>query len=349
MTLHSKAAAAALGLAIVATTGAAFHADANGLAEHFAKKTVTILIPYGPGGVYDKYGQLFARHMEKFIPGAPTVIVQHMPGAGGAKATNYAYNVMQKQGFNMFTPLDNTVINQLLRPEKLRFDAREFRWVGSSAQTNIILVVRSAKGVKSVEDWVASGTELIGSSSGIASTSTMMPNYMFAALGVKGRVVAGYKGSKAAIMAMEQGEADMSGFNWMAWSSIVPHWFEGDKPFALPIAQVGIVKDPELPDVPMLEDLVPESFKPGARFLGSLGPIGRGLALPPGVPAEIVAALRDAFDRMNADPAFAADVKKHGLRLQPTSGAELQKMVDAAFESASPEVVAMVRKAVFGQ
>jgi len=87
-------------------------------------------------------------------------------GDGSNEAMNYAYNVMQKQGYNMITPLDNTVVNQLLRPEKMRYDAKNFTWVGSSAQTNIILVVSTKKGISSVDDWVKSGTELIGSSSG---------------------------------------------------------------------------------------------------------------------------------------------------------------------------------------
>ncbi len=348
MNFRKTTALTVLGLCVAGASLAPHAAGANGIAEHYAKKTVSILIPYGPGGVYDKYGQLFARHMEKFIPGKPTMIVQHMPGAGGAKAMNYAYNVMQKQGYNLITPLDNTVVNQLLRPEKMRYDARHFTWVGSSAQTNIILVVSTTKGIKSVEDWVKSGKELIGSSSGMASTSTLMPLYMVAALNVKGRVVAGYKGSRRAIMAIEQGEADMSGFNWMAWSSMVPHWFKGEKPFALPIAQVGVVKDPELPDVPMLEELVPEKYKAGARFLGTLGPIGRGIALPPGVPKMVIEPLRAAFDAMNADAAFAEDVKKRGLRLQPTKGAEVQKIINEALDNASPEVVALVRNAVFG-
>jgi len=173
-----------------------------------------------------------------------------------------------------------------------------------------------------------------------------MPRYMIAALGLKGRVVAGYKGSNASIMAIEQGEADMSAFNWMAWSSIVPHWFRGDKPFALPIAQIGVIKDPDLPDVPMLVDLVPEKYKAGARFLGTLGPIGRGLALPPGVPKQYVETMRKAFDDMNADAEFAADVRKRTLRLHPTRGVVLQKMVEDALTGASPEVVALVREAV---
>lgn len=349
MTFRQRMALTAFGMAIAAAGAAPYPAGANGIFEHYKGKTVTIVVPYGPGGVYDQYGQLFARNMGRFIPGNPTVIVQHMPGAGGATGMNYAYNVMQRQGYHMITPLDNTVIMQLLMSDRLRYDARNFTWVGSSAQTNSILLASTAKGVTSIEGWKKSGTELIGSSSGAASTSTLIPRYVMASLGLNGRVVAGYQGSRSAILAVEQGEADMTSFNWMAWTSIVPHWFEGKKPFGVPIVQVGIVKDPELPDVPMLADIVSEKYRPGALFIGTLGPIGRGLALPPNVPKEITEALRTAFDEMNADPDFAADVRKQGLRLQPTSGAEVQKIVEEGLNSASPEVVALVREAVFGK
>ncbi len=349
MTLSKRLPAIALGVLLAGPGMNVQHAEANGIADHFKKKTITILIPYGPGGTYDKYGQTFSRHMGQFIPGKPTMIVQHMPGAGGAKAMNYAYNVMQKQGYNMIVPLDNTVINQLLRPEKMRYKSENFTWIGSSNQTNVILVASNRKGILSLEDWKKSPNGLIGSSSGAASTSTLIPKYLMSALKLKGRVVSGYKGSSRSILAIEQGEADMSAFNWLAWSSKVPHWFKGDKPFAKPILQVGIWKDPDLPGIPMLEEVVPAEYKAGAKFLGSLGPLGRGLALPPGVPSMVIEPLRTAFDKMNADPGFAAELKKRKLRLIPAKGAELQKTVQAAMTSTTPEVIAFVRKAIFGK
>lgn len=349
MKLSRTHAVAMVGLACALTTATAQNAAASEMADHFKNKTVTILIPYGPGGTYDKYGQTFSRHMGQYIPGKPTVIVQHMPGAGGAKAMNFAYNVMQKQGYNMIVPLDNTVINQLLRPKKMRYDSAKFTWVGSSNQTNVILVVSTRKGITSLEDWKKSSTGLIGSSSGAASTSSLIPKYLLKALKLSGRVVAGYKGSSASILAIEQGEADMSAFNWLAWSSKVPHWFTGDKPFGKPIIQVGVWKDPDLKNVPMLEDVVPPAYKAGAKFLGSLGPLGRGLALPPGVKKEVIGSLRVAYDKMNADPAFAAELKKRALRLIPAKGADIQKTVEEAMTATTPEVVAFVRKAIFGK
>ena len=349
MNFTGRTAGTALALVWASSMLVPQHAAANGVAEYYKDKTLTILIPYGPGGTYDKYGQSFSKHLPKFIPGSPNMIVQHMPGAGGAKAMNYAYNVMAKNGMNMITPLDNTVVNQLLRPKKMRYQSEKFIWLGATNQTNVILVAAVSKGVLSLEDWKKSGTALIGSSSGLASTSTLIPNYVMAALKTKGKVVAGYKGSSASIFAIERGEADMSAFNWLAWSSKVPHWFEGEKPFAKALVQVGVWQDPDLPGVPMLEDVVSEEYKAGAKFLGTLGPLGRGLALPPGVPEMVVEPLRTAYDKMNADPEFAAELEKRKLRLIPSKGADIQKTVEEAMTATTPEVIAFVRKAIFGK
>lgn len=347
MNFLKKALGAFVAVAAFITATPGFAGGHGNVAAHYKDKTITILIPYGPGGTYDKYGQTFSRHIGQFIPGNPNVIVQHMPGAGGSKAMNWSYNVMPKKGYYTIVPLDNLVINQLLRPEKMRYKAPEYSFLGSSNQTNVILVVSLKKGISSLEDWKKSSTGLVGSSSGASSTSTLIPKYLMSALGLKGRVVKGYKGSSRSIMAIEQGEADMSAFNWLAWSSKVPQWFKGDKPFAKPILQVGIFQDPDLPGVPMMEDVVPDEYKAGAKFLASLGPLGRGLAFPPGVKKSYVNTLRAAYDKMNADAGFAAELKKRKLRLIPSKGVDLQKIVKEAMTATTPEVVSFVRKAIF--
>lgn len=317
-------------------------------AEHFKDRTMTIIIPYGPGGTYDKYGASFANHIGNFMPGKPTVILQHMPGAGGTKAMSYLYNVAPKNGFFATVPLDNIVTNQLLRPKKMRFKAQNFNYLGSSNQTNIIIVARSDSGVTSMDAWKKGGS-LIGATSGKSSSGYLAPALTMGLLNLKGRIVTGYKGSSRSIMSIEQGESQMAGFNWLAWSSKVPHWFKGDKPFARAIVQIGVVKDPDLPNVPMLSNLVAAKDRPLVSFLAASGPIGRGLAYPPKVSAEYVAAARSAFDKMNADKAFAAELKKKRLRLIPSTGQQIQKIVSNSIKEASPAVVKKVRQIIFGK
>ena len=323
--------------------GAGHAADAN----YFRGKTMKIVVPYGPGGTYDQYSQIFAEYLGRHVPGEPTVIVQHMPGAGGVNAMNWAYNVMPKDGLNMITPLDNSVVNQLMRPEKMRYDARNFIWVGTTNQTNLVMAVRSDSGIKTWKDMV--GKELIGSSSG-QDTSFIGSNLANGLLGTKIRVISGYKGSKAALFAIEQGESQLAMYNWLAWNS-VSHWFTGDKPFARVVLQLGVFKDPDIPqDVPTMSELVSsKEDKAVVGFIASLGVLGRGLALPPGVPDDIVKTLRASYDAMNADPAFAADLKKRKLRLIPSTGEQVQKVVKDAIDNATPAVVARASEIVYGK
>ena len=335
----------AAGLAAIAALTVAGTAWA---ATNFEGKTIKIVIPYGPGGTYDKYGVTFSNYLGKHIPGNPNIILQHMPGAGGVKAMNWAYNVMPKDGLSMIVPLDNAVINQLMRPEKMRFDARRFIWLGSSNQTNIVMVVRTDTGIAKLDDMKAKN--VIGSTSGKSSTGYIFPQLLKGLFGYKVKMVTGYKGSSKSILAVERGETQMAAFNWLAWASKVPHWFEGDKPFARPIVQIGVFRDPDLPkSVPMISDLVTDEMdRKAVDFIKVLGLLGRGLALPPGVDPETVKTLRSAFDKMNADPEFAAELKKRRLRLIPSSGARIQEIVKKAIDNASPQVVQHARKLIYG-
>ena len=332
-------------------TGAAIAAAATGAsaaAMNYEGKTIKIVIPYGPGGTYDKYGVVFSNHLANYIPGKPNIILQHMPGAGGIKAMNWVYNVAPKDGLTLIVPLDNGVVNQLMRPEKMRFDMRNFTWLGSSNQTNIVMVARTDTGVNSIDDLKTK--QIVGSATGKGATGYIMPGLMKGLFGLKIKMVTGYKGSSKSIFAVERGEAQMAAYNWLAWASKVPHWFEGDKPFAKAIAQMGVFKDPDLPDtVPMVSDLVKDEMDQKAvDFIKVLGLLGRGLALPPGVDADTVAVLRTAYDKMNADPVFAEELKKRKLRLIPSSGADIQKIVKSAIDNASPEVVKHARKLIYG-
>ena len=324
------------------TASSAIAADA----AYFKGKTLKIVIPYGPGGTYDKYGSSFAKHLRNHVPGKPNIILQHMPGAGGAKAMNFTYNIMAKDGYNMVVPLDNSVANQLMRPKKMKYQTEKFNWLGSSNQTNVVLVVRSDSGVKSVADM--SKIALIGATSGKSSSGYINPKLVWGLLGGKGRMVTGYKGSSGSVLAVEQGEAQMAAFNWLLWDSKVPHWFKGDKPFARAIVQVGVFKDPDLPDVPMLTELVKPEDRAVVDFIASAGPLGRGLTLPPGVRKDVIATMRKAYDGMNADPAFAAELKKKRLRLIASKGETIQKVVEDAIKSATPEVVERARRIIFG-
>ena len=271
-----------------------------------------------------------------------------MPGAGGMKAMGWTYNVMPKDGLGMLMPVDNSVVTQLMRPDRVRFDVRKFTWLGASNQTNLVMAVRSDTGVKTWQDMREK--QLVGSSSG-QDTSFIFSNLARGMLGAKIKVISGYKGSSKAMFAIEQGESQMAAYNWLAWGSKVPHWFKGEKPFARIVMQMGIFKDPDIPqDVPMLSELVTDpADKAAVAFVGSLGILGRGLVVPPGVPDDVVKTLRAAYDAMNADPAFAAELTKRKLRLIPSKGEKIQQVVIDAVNNATPSVVKHASRIIYGK
>lgn len=318
-------------------------------AQDWSGKTLKIIVPYGPGGTYDKYSHSFSRHLGKHIAGNPNIILQHMPGAGGTKAMNWHYNVAPKNGETMLMPLDNIVVNQLLRPGKIKYDARGFTWLGSSNQTNQVMIIRSDTGVKTWKD--LRGRNTIAAAAGKAGFDFVAMSLYKNLLKFDLKIVIGYKGSTATTFAVEQGEAEANCNNWLAYSSKVPHWFTGDKPFARAVIQLGIFRDPDLPeDVPLLSDLVKDPLdKAAVDFASVAGLLGRGLVVPPKTSKATISMLRGAYDKMNVDGDFRVELKKKRLRLITANGVEIQKIVNKAINEASPEVVAHAQKLIVGK
>ncbi|MCZ6813557.1 MAG: tripartite tricarboxylate transporter substrate-binding protein, partial [Alphaproteobacteria bacterium] len=215
------------GLVVLLALSPSSGASAAGLGDFYKNKTITLYIGYGFGGTYGKYSRTMAEHMPKHIAGNPKIIVKSQPGAGGIKMTNFASKVMPRQGYNIFIPPDMSVVSQLLRPDKVKYDAREFTWLGSSNQTNTITVVRSDSGVKNWADFQRK--QVIMGHTGPGSTSFVMPTIYAKIMGAKIKLIGGYKGSSKTVLAIEQGEIQGASFNWLLWSSKVPHWFKKDK------------------------------------------------------------------------------------------------------------------------
>lgn len=334
--------AAALSLTATLMLGGAEPARAE---IDYQGKALTIFIGYGFGGTYDAYARLFAQHLREHLPGRPNIVVQSMAGAGGVRLTNFAANAMPSDGTQLFVPPDTVVISQLLRPDGVKYDARKFHYIGGSEQTNMVWVVRRDTGVTTVQD--LKSKEIASGHSGPGSTAFMIPALAKELLGLKVKLIAGYEGSNKTMLAIEQKEVDASAFNWAAWATAVPHWFAGDAPQALPILQVGLAPDPDLPLVPMLRDLAPRADAPIVDFIATHGIIGRSLAVPPGTPAEHVRVLRAAFAKMLGEPAYREDAAKRKLRVVATTGDELQKAVNASIENASDSVVARARGLLF--
>ncbi|PPR11448.1 MAG: hypothetical protein CFH41_01033 [Alphaproteobacteria bacterium MarineAlpha11_Bin1] len=338
MTVFSKFALAGA----VLGTAAMLAPPAQSQGFDFAGKQIKFVIGFGFGGTYGKYSRMFAEHLKNHIPGKPNIIVESRPGAGGLKAANYAAKAMPANGLNYLVPPDSAVVVQLMRPKKAKFDMSKFTWIGSANQTNVILVVRSDTGVKTWKDMRNISVPM--GSTGLASTSTIMPGLVNNMLGTKMKIVTGYKGSSKTGLSVEQGENRGAAFNWLFWKSKYERWFKGDKPYARAVLQLGHFKDPELPNVPMMKEVTDKKYHDVLNFIGSLGLIGRGVAAPPGTPKEAIKVLQTAWEKMVKDPAFLADAKKRKLRVIPANAATIQKVVNDAIANTSPEVVKRASK-----
>lgn len=322
-------------------------AHAADLADIYEGKQVKILFGFSVGGTYGQYSTMLSEHLPRFIPGNPNVIIQSMPGAGGLKASNYAANVLPKDGLGLFMPPDSIVINQLLRPDDVRYKASDFHWLGNVIESNSVVAVTRRSGVTSFED--AKKREVPVSSTGKGSQTFLVPQMLNGVFGSKFKPIMGYKGSAGSTHAMELGETQGVSLTWLTLTKNRSRWFDDSDhdTKAMPIIQVGFRKEPDLMDVPLASEIAPsEEGRQIVNFIATLGPIGRGLTLPPGSSSELVAGLREVFTKMVNDEEFVSDATKRGLKVQPKSGKEVQEIVREVLQM-SPEVVQKARKAIF--
>jgi len=332
--------AAALVLATAISTPVI--ANDAALERVFKGKKVTITVGFDAGGTYGLYSQVIARHLQPQLPGKPTIVVQYMPGAGGIKASNYAFNVMPKTGLNLFMPPDTIVISNLLDPKITRYKADQFYYLGNAVQTNSVLVFRSDKNINTLAD--LQKNQVIVGSTGTGSQTFLVPAMLNGVFGTKMKIIQGYQGSQKSMLAMEQKETDGAALTWASWTSTRGKWFESG--YAKPVLQLGVNKDPALMNLPMLSDLATtDEQKQIVRFMSSLGAIGRSLTVPPKTTQKVAEALRAAFDRMAASPEFKEEARSRKLDVDPMKGEELQKMV-VQMMKVDPKVAEKAREAI---
>jgi len=312
-----------LALAVTAA-GWSTVAAADPVEDFYRGKTVTFTVVYGAGGTYDLYSRLVAQFMPAFIPGKPTMVVKYMPGAGGLTGAHYLYNKAARDGSELGMVPREIVVQQIMRPEQVKLDSSKYRWIGSIASYSGVMFVAGRTGVKTIED--ARHKQVIAGSWGKGTESYTIPTVLNALAGTKFKIVQGYRGAADTDLAIERGEVDA---RISSWAALRNHYERqiADGKIAM-LYQTGVKPNAEIPKVPLLKDLA--TTTQGKRilaFIDSASGIGWSVTAPPGVPAARVAALRGAFDKMVADPAFLAEAKKRKLEIMPSTGQEVAKLV----------------------
>jgi len=318
---------------IVALT--ANSADAQTPADFFRGKQVRLLVGSTPGGGYDAIARLVARHLGKFIPGHPGIIVQNTPGGGSITMSNRIYHAEPQDGTVLGLVQRGVLLAQLLKQPSVQFDIAKFTWIGSVSPEASLVVAWHTAPVKTLQDLLA--RPLIVGSTGATSDLEASARLLNATIGTKLKIVSGYPGQANVLLAMERGEVQGSA-DW-SWAEIKTRHSDylRDKTINL-ILQNGLAKAPDLPDVPLAIDFIGNAIDRQAAglYLG-LKQIARPIMAGPEVPADRAAALRQAFMALKDDAEFIADARKIGLD-DPTPAGEIDKFV-ARTAVAPPDVV----------
>jgi tripartite-type tricarboxylate transporter receptor subunit TctC len=329
-----------LGLMTVMTAPA----FADPVADFYKGKQIKMIIRSGVGGGYDLYARVLGQHIGKHIPGNPQVIPINMPGGGGIKAANFVANIAPKDGTILTIVGQGLPVDQALGvSDGLEADLRHFNWIGNMSSHNQVTVVWHTSKTQSWDDALKRETML--GTTGAGSISQQVPAVYNNILGAKFRLVVGYPDGTDVNLAMERGEVEARATNpWVSYKATTPHLVE--KKMIKPIVQIGMTKEPDLPDVPLMRDLAktPEQ-KQIVDFISASVAVGRPIATTPGVPVERVAALRKAFDATLQDPEFLADTEKQRMEIRAMTGEELAKLVNDII-GASPETLEKVKLAI---
>lgn len=314
---------AVAGCAVLAIALAA-PAAADEVADFYKGKRIQIVVGFDAGGGYGIYAQLLGEHLTRHMPGNPEVVPQYMSGAGSLKAANYVYNAAPKDGLFMAVVAPTLVVQQVTKPTGMKMDHAKVQYIGRMNQMNTVFMVRNDSGIKSLED--AMKREVVMASTGKGDQSYMYPMMANRLIGTKFKVIIGYKGSKDMQLALERNEVVGRGSAWASWKSSFADQLASKQ--LVPIYQVGLAKAEDLPDVPLLQDVVKNADdKVAVEFLSSGAEIGRTVWVAPEVPKARVAALRKAFDAAMKDPKLLADAKKRKMDLEYLAGEKVDAIV----------------------
>ncbi len=313
---------------------AAGSACAQTPAEFFKSKQVQVIVGYAPGGGYDVYARLVARHIARKIPGEPVVLVQNMPGAGSLRGANHIYTSAPRDGTAFGTFSRNMPLMGILGGNKnVLFDPRKFTWLGSptSAQDDAyMLFVRTDVKAQTIDDLIRpGGPEVILGGTSEGATGNDVSLLMRDALGARIKLIHGYRDSNALFPAIERGELEGRFVGLSAVASTQPHWLRAGSPVRPLLQFARATRHPDYPDVPTARE---KAKDPAARMLIEAAEIpyllSRPFVAPPGVPADRAKALQDAFMAMAKDPDFIAEAARVKVDVSPVGADEALRMLD---------------------
>ena len=317
-------------VAFLATAANPSSAAAQESAPFYKGKQLRMIIPSGAGGGYDTYARILSQHLVKHIPGNPVIIDQNMPGASGMLGTNWAASIAPRDGTVIVSTYNTLLLEPLFGNASVKYDPRDFEWVGSRGKQTQICATWHTSPVKTIAQ--AKTREIIVAATGATGNSAIMPKQLNALLGTKFKVVPGYSTTESRL-AVERGEAEgVCGLSLSTLKASNPDWIINNRINVL--VQTGEAPQEGLEKVPLLKTLVAsEEDRTVLEMLGVPEEMGRPFLMPPGTPKHLVQIIRRAFDATMKDPAFLADAEKARLELGAITGEEMEKMIKRAYDT----------------
>jgi tripartite-type tricarboxylate transporter receptor subunit TctC len=329
--------------------GLFFGSPARGQTVPFYKdKTIRIIVGFTAGGLYDQYARILARQMPKHIPGNPNVIVQNMPGAGSLTATNYVYGAVKPDGLTLAMPGSGIYLDQMLGRKEATFDVTKLTWIGSVDQRDLVLYMKADAPWKSLDEVAAAVEKPKCGATGTSDLTSIMTTLLDETLGIKFNEVRGYPGGVEIDLAIEKGEIHCRGTGITTHFAREPYLTWHKNGFDRHLVQTGAKKDSRLMDAPTLTELMDKKKTPPlsrnvARVMLLSATLGRPMIATPGIPADRIKILRDAYARAFKDPEVIDEAKKSRLDLETLTGAEVETQIRDVMNQPR-EVIERVKK-----
>ncbi len=330
-----------LSLAVVSVIASSTIASSE---DFYKGKTLRFLVPFPPSGGWDAYRRVAAKHITKYIPGKPSIIVQNMPGASGMVGVNFLYNRVKPDGLTIGMFQTTNAFLQLAGDSAVKFDVGKANWLGVFSTRVSTCVVRTDSPFKTIQDIIDSKEPLHSDAVSRSGGTTMEPMLMNKILKTNIEVVSGYPGTSAIRMALRRGAVQgICGWGWASVKSTGKELLE--KGTIRVLIQAANQREPDIPkDVSLITDLAPSDMRPLLNVDLIPRTVGWNMMLQPGVPQDRVNILQDAFDTTMKDPKFLEHAEKVRLPIRPLRGERIAQMFDQLFKEATPDVITELKK-----
>ena len=291
---------------------------------------------------------MLAPYMTKNIPGNPNIIIQNVAGAASLIAANQVYSLSKPDGLTLGAIYPALYFEQLVKRPEVKFEWAKFNWIGSTVTSNQLMYMRADTPYKTIEDVRAASTPPKCGATGVTSTGYYLPKLLEEAVGTKFEIVSGYQAGQDIDLAVERGEVQCRAFTITAYFAREPFISWRKRGFVRVLFQTGLKRDARVKDAPTIYELMdkyktPDNVRRLAKVVLASGDFGRPIVAPPGVPADRVKMLREAFNKSVNDPALLAEAEKRQLEMDPGTGEELESLAKDVM-SAPPDAVERMKK-----